>query len=45
MSQSQYIRPISRAEAIVEHLVGLIHDGEFGPGDRLPSERHLIVAT
>ena len=41
MPQSQYIRPMSRAEAIVEHLVGLIHDGEFGPGDRLPSERYL----
>jgi DNA-binding FadR family transcriptional regulator len=41
MSQLQSIRPMSRAEAIVEQVVGLIHDGEFGPGDRLPSERHL----
>jgi len=41
MPQLQAIRPMSRAEAIVEQVVGLIRDGEFGPGDRLPSERHL----
>ena len=28
-------------EVIVEHLRGLIHRGEVGPGDRLPPERTL----
>lgn len=28
-------------EGIAEHLRGLIHRGEFGPGDRLPPEREL----
>ncbi|MHC4582484.1 MAG: FadR/GntR family transcriptional regulator [Planctomycetota bacterium] len=32
---------MSKAEAIVENLVERIRAGEFGPGDRLPSERHL----
>lgn len=41
MPQSQTIRPISKAEAIVLHLLGRIREGEFGPGDCLPSERHL----
>lgn len=41
MPQLQSIRPTSKAKAIVEQVVGLIRDGEFGPGDRLPSERHL----
>ena len=41
MSQAQSIQPMSKAEAIVQHLVGRIRAGEFGPGDRLPSERHL----
>ena len=41
MPQSQFIRPMSKAQAIVQHLVGLIRNGEYGPGDRLPSERLL----
>ncbi|MFC1766495.1 FadR/GntR family transcriptional regulator [Planctomycetota bacterium] len=35
------IRRTSTAEAIVQHLVERIRGGEFGPGDRLPSERLL----
>lgn len=37
----QSIRRTSTAEAIVKHLVERIRDGEFAPGDRLPSERLL----
>ncbi len=36
------IRRTSTAEAIVEHLLERIRGGEFGPGDRLPSERKLM---
>ena len=35
------VRRTSTAEAIVEHLESRIRGGEFGPGDRLPSERQL----
>jgi GntR family transcriptional repressor for pyruvate dehydrogenase complex len=41
MLGSKIIKPMSKAEAIVENLVERIRAGEFGPGDRLPSERHL----
>ena len=41
MLHSQFIRPMSKAQAIVQHLVELIHEGAYGPGDRLPSERLL----
>jgi DNA-binding FadR family transcriptional regulator len=41
MPKSQLIRPMSKAQAIVQHFIGLIRDGEYGPGDRLPSERRL----
>jgi GntR family transcriptional repressor for pyruvate dehydrogenase complex len=41
MPPLQSIQHISRAEAIVQHLIARIRDGEFGPGDRLPSERLL----
>jgi GntR family transcriptional repressor for pyruvate dehydrogenase complex len=35
------VRRTSTAEAIVDHLESRIRGGEFGPGDRLPSERQL----
>ena len=41
MLESHVIQPMSKAEAIVQHLIGLIQDGKYGPGDRLPSERLL----
>lgn len=41
MLGSQIIKPMSKAEAIVQNLVERIRAGEFGPGDRLPSERQL----
>ena len=41
MTRIEAIRRISAPEAIVEHLLGRIRSGEFGPGDWLPSERLL----
>lgn len=41
MQSSQSIQTISMAQAIVQHLLTRIRTGEFGPGDRLPSERVL----
>lgn len=41
MTEVRSIRRTSMAEAIVEHLLGRIRAGEFGPGDWLPSERLL----
>lgn len=41
MPQSQSFQHLSRPEAIVQHLIGRIRAGEYGPGDRLPSERYL----
>lgn len=35
------IRRTSTSEAIVEHLLERIRNGDFGPGDKLPSEREL----
>jgi len=41
MTRIEAIRRTSAPEAIVEHLLGRIRGGEFGPGDWLPSERLL----
>ncbi len=41
MARIEAIRRTSTAEAIVDHLLGRIRGGEFGPGDWLPSERLL----
>ena len=41
MTRIEAIRRTSTAEAIVDHLLGRIRGGEFGPGDWLPSERLL----
>jgi len=35
------VRRTSTAEAIVQHMLARIRNGEFGPGQMLPSERHL----
>lgn len=35
------VTSMTLSEGIAEHLRGLIHRGEFGPGDRLPPEREL----
>ena len=35
------VRRTSTAEAIEQHIIGRIRTGEFGPGDRLPSECRL----
>jgi GntR family transcriptional repressor for pyruvate dehydrogenase complex len=41
VTRIETVRRTSTAEAIVEHLLGRIRNGEFGPGDWLPSERQL----
>ena len=38
---SSKVRRVSAAEAVRKNLVKRIRDGEFGPGDPLPSEREL----
>jgi GntR family transcriptional repressor for pyruvate dehydrogenase complex len=38
---AEIVRRTSTAEAIVEHLLERIRLGEYGPGDRLPSERKM----
>jgi GntR family transcriptional repressor for pyruvate dehydrogenase complex len=42
-SKFETVRRTSTAEAIVQHLLTKIRRGEFGPGDRLPSERQLQI--
>jgi len=41
MHQPPFIRRMSKADAIVQHFLARIRSGEFGSGDRLPSERLL----
>jgi GntR family transcriptional repressor for pyruvate dehydrogenase complex len=38
---AESIRRRSTSEAIVDHLLERIRSGEYGPGDKLPSEREL----
>lgn len=40
-TMAEIVRRTSTAEAIVEHLLERIRLGEYGPGDRLPSERKM----
>jgi GntR family transcriptional repressor for pyruvate dehydrogenase complex len=38
---AEAIRRTSTSEAIVDHLLDRIRSGDYGPGDKLPSEREL----
>jgi DNA-binding FadR family transcriptional regulator len=38
---SRPVTSLTLTQAVADHLRGLIHRGEVGPGDRLPAEREL----
>jgi GntR family transcriptional regulator, transcriptional repressor for pyruvate dehydrogenase complex len=40
---SRAVTSLSLPQAVADHLRGMIHRGEVGPGDRLPAERELAV--
>ena len=40
---SHVIKRVSTPEVIVQYLIGRIREGEFGPGDQLPSKRQLQI--